>query len=111
MRDKIAAKGAKFFVVVLTDGIQVHPDPEIRKNFAKQLGVQDLFYPDHRLEKFCQGAGIPILLLAPAFQEYATKHQVFLHGFQDNIGGGHWNQNGHRLAGKKIAKWLCGLIN
>jgi hypothetical protein len=111
MRDEIAQKGARFFVVVLTNSIQVHPDPENRKNFAKMFGVQDLFYPDRRLEKFCHREGIPILLLAPAFQEYATKHQVFLHGFQDNLGGGHWNQNGNRLAGKMIAEWLCGQLN
>jgi hypothetical protein len=111
MRDEVAAQGARFFVVVLTDGIQVHPDPETRKGFAEQLGVQDLLYPDRRLEEFCQREGIPILLLAPAFQEYATKHQVFLHGFKDNPGGGHWNQNGHRLAGKMMAQWLCGEVN
>jgi hypothetical protein len=111
MRDEIAQKGAKFLVVVLTGGIQVHPDPSARTEIANRLGVKDLFYPDRRLEKFCQREGIPILLLAPAFQEYATKHQVFLHGFPDNLGGGHWNQNGNRLAGKMIAKWLCRQIN
>ena len=111
IRDEVAARGARFVVVVVTNGMQVHPDPQVRKNFAKNLGVQDLLYPDRRLEKFCQRENIPILLLAPAFQEYATKHQVFLHGFKDNLGGGHWNQNGHRLAGNILAKWLCGQIN
>ena len=111
MRDEVTARGAKFFVVVLTTGIQVNPDPATREAFAKGLGVQDLFYPDHRLETFCQQKGIPVLLLAPAFQEYATTHQVFLHGFKDNPGGGHWNQNGHRLAGEMITKWLCGQLH
>jgi hypothetical protein len=108
MRDEVAAKGARFFVVVLTIGAQVHPDAANRVAFAKELGVQDLLYSDHRLEKFCQQEGIPVLLLAPAFQQYAAAHQVFLHGFKGNLGGGHWNQNGHRLAGNMIAKWLHG---
>ena len=107
MRDEVAAKGARFFVVVLTTGKQVHPDPEVRKNFAQKLGVPDLFYPDRRLKEFCRRKGIPILLLAPAFQEQATKHQVFFHGFKDSLGGGHWNQHGHRLAGNMLADWLC----
>ncbi len=111
MRDEVAAKGAKFFVVVLTNGFQVHPDPQARDNFARRLGIQDLLYPDRRLEKFCQQQGIPILLLTPAFQEYATTHQVFLHWHGDNFGGGHWNQTGHRLAGDLLAKWLCGQLN
>jgi hypothetical protein len=108
MRDEAAARGAKFYVVVLSTGAQVDPDPQVRAAFAKSLGVKDLFYPDHRLEKFCQQEGIPILLLTPAFQQYATTHHVYLHGFKGNLGGGHWNQNGHRLAGDMIARWLCG---
>lgn len=111
MRDEVASKGARFFVVVVTNGMQVHPDPKVRQQLAQNLGVPDLLYPDRRLEKFCQREGIPILLLTPVFQTYATEHQVFLHGFKDNSGGGHWNQNGHRLAGKVLAKWLCGQIN
>jgi hypothetical protein len=110
MRDEVAAMGARFFVVVLTTGAQVDPDPQVRAELARGLGVKDLFYPDRRLEKFCQQQGIPVLLLAPAFQEYATAHQVFLHGFKDNLGGGHWNQQGHRLAGDMIATWLCGQL-
>jgi len=111
MRDEVTARGARFFVVVLTTGTQVHPDPAVRTQSARELGVDDLFYPDRRLEKFCQRQGIPILLLAPAFQEYATAHQVFLHGFKDSLGVGHWNQQGHRLAGKLIAQWLCGQLH
>ena len=83
------------------------PDASKRLAFAKSLGVRDLFYPDHRLEGFCQSRHIPILLLAPYFQEYATQHQVYLHGFGKNLGTGHWNQQGHRLAGQAIARWLC----
>jgi len=111
MRDEVAARGAKFYVVVLSTGVQVDPDPKVRAAFAQGLGVPDLFYPDRRLEKFCQREGIPILLLAPAFQQYATAHQVYLHGFKGNLGGGHWNQNGHRLAGEMIARWLCGQLH
>jgi len=110
MRDEVAARGARFYVVVLTSGAQVHPDPANRAVFAKSLGVPDLFYADRRLETFCQKEGIPILLLAPAFQEYATVHQVYLHGFKGNLGGGHWNQQGHRLAGDMIARWLCNQV-
>jgi hypothetical protein len=107
MRDEIAQKGAQFYVVVLTNGAQVDPDGKRSAMFAKSLGVEDLFYPDRRLEKFCQTHQIPVLLLGPPFQEYAVRRQVFLHGFDQNLGTGHWNQNGHRLAGQIIARWLC----
>ena len=45
--------------------------------------------------------------LAPELQAYADKNKVFLHGFGANIGNGHWNQLGHRVAGEMIAQKLC----
>lgn len=107
MRDEVTKKGAQFYVVVLTNGVQVDPDVKRRASYAKFLGVNDLFYPDNRLQKFCQEHHIPILLLGPSFRDHAVQHKVFLHGFGSTLGTGHWNQNGHRLAGKTIAKWLC----
>ena len=107
MRDEVVQKGARFFVVALSNSIQVNPNPAVRQTYARALGVPDLFYPDHRLAGFCQEHHIPVLLLAPSFQEYATRHQVYLHGFGKTLGKGHWNQQGHRLAGKTIAAWLC----
>ncbi len=110
LRDEVTAQGARLFLVVLSNGIQVHPDPVVRAGSAKRLGVSDLFYPDRRLAALGEKEGIPVLLLAPAFQEQATRRQVFFHGFKGNLGGGHWNQEGHRLAGKMLAEWLCGFL-
>jgi hypothetical protein len=107
MRDEVIHGGAQFFVVALSNSIQVNPKPAKRQAYAKALGVLDLFYPDQRLAGFCQDHRIPILLLAPYFQEYATQHKVYLHGFGKTLGKGHWNQQGHRLTGQTIAKWLC----
>ena len=107
MRDEVRKGGALFFVVILSDGKQVHPDPRVRENTKKGLGVKDLFYPDRRIKGLCEREGIPVLALAPFFQEYAAQYKVFLHGFGSKRGKGHWNENGHRLAGETIAKWLC----
>jgi hypothetical protein len=107
MRDEVAQHGARFFMVTLINDIQVNPDVSKRIAFAKSLGVRDLLYPDHHLEGFCQSHHIPILLLAPSFQEYAAQHKAYLHGFGKTLGKGHWNQQGHHLAGVTIARWLC----
>jgi len=106
LHDEVVLTGARFVVVVLTNEVQVHPRSSTRAEFARQLGVVDLFYPDRRVEDICHRAGIPVLLLAPDFQDFATRHQVFFHGFQGSLGSGHWNQNGHRRAGQRIARWL-----
>ena len=107
MRDEVKAKGARFVVVTLSNGIQVYPDPNVRQIFMKRVGVSDLFYPDNRIRKLCQGAMIPVITLAPEMQAYAEQNKVFLHGFGSNLGNGHWNQLGQRVAGESIAKKLC----
>ena len=111
MHKEITQKGAEFLVVVLSTSIQVHPDPKVRDAFAQKQGIKDLFYPERRLEDFCQRQGIPVLLLGPDFQAYATRRQVFFHGFGNTLGTGHWNQKGHRLAAEVLTKWLCTQIH
>jgi hypothetical protein len=106
MRDEISRQGAQFYVVVLTNNVQVGPDMKVLKQVAKYPGIEDLSYPDHRIEKFCQSHGIPVLLLVSYFQAYASQHHEFLH-----LGPGHWNQKGHCLAGEIIAQWLCPQMN
>jgi hypothetical protein len=111
MKAEVTQRGARFFVVVLTNNHQVHPQVLLHKPFADSWEVYDLLYPDRRLQRFCQSHNIPVLLLAPLFQEYAAVHQVYLHGFQhpfwSTLGFGHWNASGHSLAGQSIADWLC----
>ncbi len=108
MRDEVMAKGADFMVVTLSNSPQVHPDPMMRLAFEKRLNVAHLFYPDMRIRELGKREGFAVLNLAPLFQVYAEEHRVFLHGFANSgIGTGHWNQEGHRLAGKLIAEKLC----
>jgi hypothetical protein len=107
MRDEVKSRGAKFLVVTLSNGIQVHPDPQTRNAFIKSVGATDLFYPDRRIKALCEREGIAVLTLAPALQAYAEQQKVFLHGFDKNIGNGHWNILGHRIAGELIAQRIC----
>ena len=46
--------------------------------------------------------------MAPSLSAYAQEHHVYLNGFTaKNLGMGHWNETGHRLAAEVIAKDLC----
>jgi hypothetical protein len=78
----------------------------------KRIGATDLFYPDYRIKAFAEKENIPAIILAPELQAYAEHENVYLHGFPTNIGNGHWNATGHRVAGELLAKKLCegGLI-
>ena len=54
------------------------------------------------------GAAVLILELTLRVMAYAEQRHVFLHGFPDaKIGGGHWNAEGHRLAGRLISGKVC----
>lgn len=99
--------GAELLVVTLSNGIQVHPEAVVRERFAARLGVDDLFYPERRIEALGDREGIAVLTLAPAMKSFAQRHQVFLHGFGPDLGRGHWNPDGHRRAGVIIAEHLC----
>jgi lysophospholipase L1-like esterase len=107
MRDEVTSRGAGFVVVTLSNGPQVLPDPELREGFKKRFGITDLFYPDNRIKALGAREGFPVITLAPELQEFAERNQVFLHGFGENIGNGHWNATGQRVAGELIAKKMC----
>jgi hypothetical protein len=108
VRDLAAAADAQLLLVVLSNGIQVHPDPTVRRNFAAALGVSDLFYPDRRLGEFAARSGIEHLLLAPRLAEHAEARGQCLHGFVGAVPcAGHWNAPGHEVAGEIIAEKIC----
>ncbi len=107
MRDEAKSRGAQFFVVTVSSGKQVTPDPTARFNLLQEAGLKDFFYAEHRIKALGERESFPVLNLAPPFQSYAEQQKVFLHGFGATLGMGHWNQEGHRLAGEIISGWLC----
>jgi hypothetical protein len=107
MGGEVAKGGAKFIIVTLSNGPQVLPDAKSREAFKSRFGITDLFYPDNRIKALGKREGIPVITLAPELQEFAEHNKVFLHGFGENIGNGHWNATGNRVAGELIAKKIC----
>jgi len=101
------AQGAAFLLVLLTNGIQVHPDPALRETFRLRIGAEGLDLPNRRLASFAARHGISYLDLVPAFRAEAERTGAFLHGFGADLGGGHWNERGHALAGHLIAEEIC----
>jgi hypothetical protein len=96
--------GARFLLVSASTGVQVHPDPELRRRFAADLGVADLWGPERRLAALARREGFDYLALAPPLAAEAARRGGTLHlagGF------GHWNEAGHRAAGRRVARELC----
>jgi len=111
MHDEVKQAGANFLVVVGSNPVQVDPDPAVRQRFLDYIGAKDLFYPNLRLEQFASRQQIPLLDLAPRLQDFAQQHKVYLHGFGRDIGNGHWNEQGHKLAAELMAEKMCSAEN
>lgn len=104
MNKEVEAGGARFFLVSVSNGIQVHPDANLRRQFQEKHGIKDLFYPEARLQALARREGFDFLPLAPAMSSHAERKKTYLHGFaKSGLGEGHWNEEGHRLAGELIA--------
>ncbi|HEV2862095.1 MAG TPA: SGNH/GDSL hydrolase family protein [Pyrinomonadaceae bacterium] len=112
MRREVEARGARFVVATLSTPIQVYPDARARADFMTRVGAApDLFYPDRRVADLGRREGFTVFTLAPELQAHADAHKVFLHGFPGDLGNGHWNRDGHRLAGELLSDKLCGFLN
>jgi hypothetical protein len=111
MKQEAEDGGSRFLLVNLSHPDQVHPEPHHRDAMARQLGVPDLFYPDRRIQALAKREGIEFLSLAEPFAAFAEEHQVFLHGFPNaQMGQGHWNASGHRLAGHLMSERICAML-
>ncbi|MEJ7616719.1 MAG: SGNH/GDSL hydrolase family protein [Pyrinomonadaceae bacterium] len=107
MHREVESRGAQLVVTTLSNAIQVHPNPESRQSFMRRVGATDMLYPDRRIKRLGEREGFTVINLALALQAYAERNNIFLHGAGDQIGNGHWNQLGHRVAGELLADKLC----
>jgi hypothetical protein len=109
MSEEVRARGVRFVVVTLSTGSEVHPDSLFRRAFMDEIHAKDLSYADRRVQSFCQENGIEVLRLDPILLEYAQKNHVALHGFfgEQELGEGHYNRIGHRVAGEALAAYFC----
>ena len=99
---------AEFLMVSLSNGIQVHPDPDFRAKVKNTLGVETLFFPEEQLTKISVKYNLRYLELARKLQTLATNNREFLHGFNNTaLGLGHWNAKGHLHAGRLIGQEIC----
>lgn len=108
LRDEVKSHGAKFRLVLLPTRPQLLPDTQKQQALLQKLAVKDLSYANERIRKFCEREDISVIDLTPVLAAYATENRVYLNGFSaSNIGTGHWNETGHRVAGEAIAAALC----
>ena len=109
IRDDVHRHKATMLLATLSNALQVNPDEMLRASYMKKIGVDTLFYPDQELARFATENDIPVLTTAPTLLAYATEKKMCLHGFATGrTCQGHWNAEGHAVAGRLMARALCG---
>jgi len=107
MKQECDQHHAELWVVVTDMKMQTYVDVVKREEFRQQLGIDSLFKPEARMEKFASSRNIPAVLLAPILAEYSASHKVPLHGFfNTEVDDGHWNELGHRIVGQVLSERL-----
>jgi hypothetical protein len=111
MNKEVSEKGVDFLVVSLGTMLQVTPDMSVRKRLLENTGADNLFYPGDRIKSIGNREGFSVLDLAPPFQQFADKHQVYLHKYVNENGRitpfGHWTEQANQLGAQLISDELC----
>jgi hypothetical protein len=101
-------RGADFLLAVVSESRQVHPDPDVRRRIAEQIGITDYFYFEDRLQDFAKKVGIESIGLGRILRAEAEDRAKCHHGFDNAYPCyGHWNQLGHEVAGVHISRSIC----
>jgi lysophospholipase L1-like esterase len=106
----VRTDGAEPWVVTLANGIQVDADPDARRQFLETLGIESLFYPDHRIRDFAIRHGIPSMALAEPLSDFVLKTKAQIRGGYRKevpLGTGHWNEQGNEVAAGLLGDHMC----
>ena len=102
--------GAKTMILVVPSSQVVDYEVEIVNKWADEESITNVFYREERLEVFGQKNDIPIIPVGKhmASHNWSEKGVITrFHGFDNDIGAGHWNENGHAFIGATIGKKIC----
>lgn len=107
---EVRMKKAQFTLAVLSQPLQVHPNAEARAEYMQAHHIED-FYMERRLAHLAESNSLPYLILGPEMRQWAEANHKCVHGFSNAWPcSGHWNAEGHRLAGELLAKKICEAI-
>lgn len=107
MDHEATSHGARFIVTVVTNGIDIYPVASERERLSRELGLIDPGYAERRVAAVGARDGFEVIRLRPAMTQYAEEHHAFLHGFGQQLGHYHWNEEGHRVAADLVAARIC----
>lgn len=108
LRDEVNAAGARLWLTTTATRLAIAPDPAQRAQWVERTGYPAPEYARHRLGGFAADNGIAYVPVNDALREHAVRTGTNLEYFdKKKFSGGHWNRDGHRIAGEALAKAMC----
>lgn len=112
-KKEVEGDGSKFMLLILTDPLQVMPDPENTiKEFTGMSLPKDFSvdYPTERLVAFAEKNNIDCFNLLPIFRRYA-KEQNLKEPYFSFKTDGHWSRLGHQVASDAVYDYIVESYN
>ena len=107
LKNETECHGAKLAAISIPFREQVYED--LLESYFSGFGTGkrewDVNKPDRILSTFLDDEAIPFLQLFPDFKKAAETTPLY-YGLDADVQDGHWNANGHYLAGQIIRDWL-----
>ena len=108
----LKTNNSELLTLVVSRAEVVDYEEEYVKKMAKDNNISNIFYPEQRLEDFGKQNNIHIISISRYMSDWNwNKHNQLtnFHGFNETLGSGHWNENGHKFTGDIIGKNICQL--
>lgn len=106
----LSKSGTKIIGVIGTAGTQIYPDQNVRRDFAKHIGVNDLLEPSRFFSKILIEAGLDYVDLYSELSKKSLQTKTGMHGSPPDWSG-HWNIKGHKQVAKILGFHLCRTFN
>ncbi len=97
LNDAVKRSSSAFCIMIIPDPYQVS-DTE-----SDCVKGADLRKPNNFLREIADAQGIPVFDLTDTLEQEYQRTGEYMYGFGENLGKGHWNESGHRLAAKTMA--------
>ena len=105
---------SELLTLIISRAEIVDYEEEYVKKMAKSNNISNIFYPEDRLENFGEQNNISIISISRHMSDlnWSKNNELTkFHGFNESLGSGHWNEDGHKFAGEIIGKNICQIYN
>jgi len=101
LNDAVKSDSSSFCMMIIPDAYQIYDTENVC------VKDSDLRRPNDFLRGIAEARSIPFFDLTDTLEQEYLRTGNYMYGFGENLGTGHWNENGHRFAAQTMASNLA----